>query len=403
MILDENNILHYVDRGLVNKNVNGEFTLYCYSKETFFSGEWNYVTKQCRGLVFHDGVQVNHPFPKIFNLNEVPETSYERVLELIETGHDYELLHKSNGHLTIVDYIGHLDKFLIHTKGSLQPNEMNEYDKELFFNRCSKMVSHIQSLRNDYGKAPSYTFLFESINPTDKHTLYDDDAKRYGENTLVLLGGYIKYKKYNLEETWNALDLWTLKSWARFAGIPVVDSYSNIDLSNKETVDALFKEENTEGYVIWFPGLDFRVKIKTDEYWKMRFLKELTSETIIDRFVKGGNSRLWSRYPEEIASKVVELLMEQFGSFIFDFAEVLSQETQWMSNKDVGLSEVYSKTEKSLIFQQRNGKINDIEGLASKNSGIRELFGTFMKDNHHLLTQLHDDLITYIEERNNNG
>jgi hypothetical protein len=384
-MITEEMIAPYVENGLVNKQTNGDFTIYCYSKETFFDKQWDEVTKACRGLVFYKGVKINNPFPKIFNLDETEDTTLDRVLELIET-HRYVLCHKANGHLTIVTYVPEVDDFIVHTKGSLQDNEMNEYDRRLFYKRFPNTIARVRKLGS------RMTFMYESINPSDKHTLYDQEVLRYGEDQLVLLGGYFHTL---CDDQWHSLPPYSLLSWAAIDSIPVVKMDDAFDLDSNRIAD-LFKEEDTEGYVIWFPAIDFRVKIKTDEYWKLRFIKDLKPEVIIDRFVAGGAGRLWSRYPEEIADKVVELVSDSFKRFYLSLVEQLPVSFVMMTRKEVGMSETLSPLVKSLIFAYKDDRLNNVERMMT-NSKLRQAYFELVSLKE--LNNIQDELVAFIEDR----
>jgi len=379
----------YVDKGLVKRNVLGDFTLYCYSQETFFDKSWDEVTKSCRGLVFYKGEIVNNPFPKIFNLDEVEETSLDHVMSLIAGGQEYVLCHKVNGHLCIVDYIAELDKFLVHTKGSLQDNEMNQSDKEMFFTQQTHMIEKIRS------NGASVTFMFESIHEDDQHTLYEQEVSRYGgRNNLVLLGGY--YENPHKKSDWKSLPPWSLQKWAKYSGTPCVE-YDEEKALDQDTIKLMFDEIDTEGYVIWFTNLDFRVKVKTTDYWKMRFRKELTPDTIIDKFVSGGQERIQNRYPEEIADKAVELIKLYFMRYMEYFVSKIPSYAYGMTNKQVGLSDDLTSMQKSIMFSsKKDGKVFK-KFIDSKQ--FRLDFKAYMNDNESYKKDIADSLIKYIEER----
>lgn len=387
----------YVQRGLLNKNVSGDLTLYVYSKECFFGGHWDEVTKACRGLVFRNGEQINHPFPKIFNLDENPGVTFNGVMCMIENDVPYAICHKINGHLTIVDYIPELEKFIVHTKGSLQDNEMNSEDATMFFNQRLKMMQKVKALGD------RFTFMFESVHETDPHTLYDQEVERYGKNKLVLLGGY-----YHDGKNWQSLPPFSLYSWSLLDNQPYAQfvngergSFLNYgsDSLNRETINAMFEEQNTEGYVIWFPTLDFRVKIKTTDYWAMRFRKELTADTIIDRFVSGGDHRLFNRYPEEIADKVVELVSYYFDVFVTkEYMINMPREAYKKTRKQIGLSDEYSKIQKSLLFTMfSKGGIRARDFMSNKT--FRLAFKDFMDYNSGYKDEIKKSLIQFIEDR----
>jgi len=380
----------YVDKGLVKRNVLGDFTLYCYSQETFFDKSWDDVTKSCRGLIFYKGEITNHPFPKIFNLDEVEETSLDQVMTLIDNDEKYVICHKVNGHLCIVDYVSELDKFLVHTKGSLQDNEMNQIDKEMFFTEHTNMI---QKIRSNGERA---TFMFESLHDSDKHTLYDQDVTKYGENKLVLLGAYYYFTNGADQKRWKSLLPWSLQKWASLDGNPCVEHDEEKAL-DQDTIKLMFDEIDTEGYVIWFTNLDFRVKVKTTDYWKMRFRKELTPDTIIDKFVSGGQERIQNRYPEEIADKAVELIKLYFMRYMEYFVSKIPSYAYGMTNKQVGLSDDLTSMQKSIMFSsKKDGKVFK-KFIDSKQ--FRLDFKAYMNDNESYKKDIADSLIKYIEER----
>ena len=255
----------YVDRGLVKRNVSGDFTLYCYSQETFFDKSWDDVTKSCRGLVFYKGEIVNHPFPKIFNLDENEETTLDQVMTLIDNDEKYVICHKVSGHLCIVDYIAELDKFLVHTKGSLQDNEMNQSDKEMFFTQHTNMIQKIQS------NAASATFMFESIHEDDQHTLYEQEVSRYGgRNNLVLLGGYRENPQRKGQ--WKSLAPWSLKKWAEYSGTPCVE-YDEEKALDHDTIKLCLMRLTQKATLSGLPISIFESRSKPQTTGKCGFVK----------------------------------------------------------------------------------------------------------------------------------
>lgn len=379
----------YVEDGLLNRNDLGDYQLYCYTKETFFKKQWDDITKACRGLVLYKGEVVNHPFPKIFNLDEVGDVSSELVEQYLKQ-YQYHLYHKVNGHLTIVDYVPETTEFLVHTKGSLQPNEMNSYDKQLFMKRCHRLMSKVIELEKHTIIPTRYTFLFESINPTDPHTLYEKEVERYGDDTLVLLGGYMNHEGAG----WVAFDSFSLESWGRLAEIPVVQTFKR-EL-NGDVIQEMFQEKNTEGYVIWFPEIDLRVKIKTTDYWAMRFKKDLSTDMIIDKFVAGGNERLWSKYPEEVADEIVKTLKEHFATFLKTMVASIPANSATMTRKEVGISDEFPPLLKFLIFSYMDGTVTNPD-LMVRNKALRFEFKGYMDEYPLLKECINTQLMEYME------
>jgi RNA ligase len=75
----------YIDRGLVIKqdHPNLPLSIYNYSRECQYSGKWDDITLNCRGLVLdNDGNVIAKPFPKFFNYEElkpedIPNENFE--------------------------------------------------------------------------------------------------------------------------------------------------------------------------------------------------------------------------------------------------------------------------------------------------------------------------------------
>jgi len=54
--------------------------LFCYTKQCFFDrNSWNETTISHRGRLYFENVKVNHPFKKIFNVDEADSTQSDIV------------------------------------------------------------------------------------------------------------------------------------------------------------------------------------------------------------------------------------------------------------------------------------------------------------------------------------
>src|SRR5690554_6002229 len=92
----------YEARGLLRASRMGDFTLFCYTQDTFYGeNTWDNITMNHRGRLYYKGVPVNSPMPKIFNLDEVNMTSFELISEMM-CNVPYEVYDKANGHLFMV-------------------------------------------------------------------------------------------------------------------------------------------------------------------------------------------------------------------------------------------------------------------------------------------------------------
>ena len=305
--------------------------LFCYTKKCFFGDDtWDDVTKSHRGQLYFENKKVNKPFTKIFNVDEVPETEHNHVYDRMEN-EPYEIYDKANGHLFIVsmfvDSKGE-QHVVFSTKGSL-PNSDND-----LLNNDIRVFTELYGERLDVfcNAFPNTTLMFEAIVEHDKHSLYDLQVEQYGsKNTFVLLGASFNMAKsysdaaqeYDLNSIYHSKhnnttlseDPWVESAWshlehiANYIGCPVIKKYDSIEgspLSWKEHTDR-------EGYVIHFLTDNTRVKVKTNEYWKNRFMKDLTLEKMLGVYVKGGRDLFLEKFPEEIAVNCLNVIEIQFS------------------------------------------------------------------------------------------
>jgi len=366
--------------------------LFCYSRECFLSRtNWNELTKSHRGALYKNGRPVNKPFRKIFNIDEVEETERDKILKRMES-EPYSVMHKANGHLFIVS--SYLDEdfeqqLVMHTKGSLMnpENDLLYDDIQVFSGLYSKgLVNFLKAF-------PNATLMFEAVVAHDKHSMYDHDKERYGENAFVLLG--VNVFEHN---EWHELEPEGVKNVSKVLGCPHVDFFSTSEDLSK-TFDAWYDHKNTEGYVIWFLNDGFRVKIKTKEYWANRFKKDLSVERILSMFKAKGDSKFQLKLPEEVSDDIIEIIDEAYRTWwslhwieahkisdFFEYDKELSDEER---------KELFTRTD--ITIQQKQFLLaisenkNPIDEIW-KSKKIRNAFYDFvMNDNeyyHMLETQL---------------
>lgn len=274
--------------------------LFCYSRETFLSrSNWNDLTKSHRGALYYKGEMVNKPFEKIFNLGEVDETEKGLVYDRMAT-EDYTVLHKANGHLFIIS--SWFDPELggahvvSHTKGSLlnPQNDLLRDDLNVFAGLYSAGMDRLLTTFNDV------TLMFEAIVSHDKHSMYEHDSKRYGENAFVLLGANVKESP---DAEWQEANYELLGYFAQIIGCPLVECGEP-----DGSVDSWFDHSETEGYVIWFHSDGARVKVKTKEYWAGRFKSDLNVDRVMSMFRSSGKRKFELKLPEEVSDRIIELV-----------------------------------------------------------------------------------------------
>lgn len=295
--------------GLLRMTKDGDYELFCYTQDTFWSKDgWNDLTKSHRGALYHKANQVNRPFQKIFNLGEVPETEVSIVEERMEK-EPYRVMHKANGHLFIVscfrDEKGE-QHVVFHTKGGFPgpQNDLLNDDIRIFWSLYGEQMDKVVNA------FPNSTWMFEAIVAHDKHTLYDKEVERFGEeNCFVLLGANVR----GLEE-WVEFPYDQLVNISKMIGCPVIDEFDDLEGKPEHWLD----HRDTEGYVIHFLNDNHRIKIKTKEYWGIRFKKDLSAERILSMFKKSGDGKIRNKLPEEVAEEILFILDASYQSWWYN-------------------------------------------------------------------------------------
>lgn len=231
-ILDMRNLKIMIGQGFISarKHATAPYTIYNYTHKCQFDREWNKETRQCRGLILNQYMEViARPFPKFFNYEEYAEG------ELALPMAPCEVYEKMDGSLGILYFIGHTP--YISTRGSFESPQAIKAT-EILHTR----YDHV-TFRKDI------TYLFEIIYPANRIVI------DYGaQEDLVLLAMIDNEsgKDVELEDI----------------GMPIVkryDSTSDFDKLAEQDV------ENREGYVLKFNN-GFRMKVKFAEYKRLHRL-----------------------------------------------------------------------------------------------------------------------------------
>lgn len=274
-------ILKQVELGYVSKQKHPEFDLfiYNYTPKTQYDGEWNEVTKMCRGLILDsEGTVIARPFSKFFNLGEhEPEEIPNEPFEVFE---------KMDGSLGICFHYG--GRWNMATRGSFQSDQAKQGQEML--NDC-----YLKDLRVDH------TFLFEIIYRENRIVV-----DYGGDERLVMLGAINK-------ETGEEMPRGVLCS-EHFDWDIVEQVYNIKDIYGMQVLDT---DGNKEGFVIRFEK-GFRVKVKFDEYVRLhRILTNITSRKIWELLKdKEDFEDILDRVPDEFykwVKGVRDYLENQYG------------------------------------------------------------------------------------------
>jgi hypothetical protein len=304
-VISQRDILNaYVEDGRLSRKTttrNGvDYEIYCYTKLAFFAFNWDEILISHRGKVYRSDTfqPINNPIPKIFNIGEQPESSMERLEQLLEE-EPYEILDKVNGHLVIVspDASTQFKNVLVSTKGSF----------EGFVEKDEDLLHRMGVLRQIKHHSLNYTLMFECLAEYDKHLWYEEQKARYGgEDTMVLLAGVDN----NTGEECTYDQLLTI-SW--IIGSRLATKYPHLEGTD---VNKWFEHKGIEGYVVHFPAIGQRIKVKTKEYTTLRYLKEISSEKLVNFLYNSQMFNMYLEFDEEMYP-ILEALKEDMRNFLF--------------------------------------------------------------------------------------
>lgn len=353
----QNLLSSYVEsNGLSRKSTskNGvNYDLYCYTKEAFFAREWDEILISHRGKIYNadTGHVVNNPIPKIFNLNEHETSSFEN-LERLLASEPYEILDKVNGHLVIVspDASTQFKNILVSTKGSFE--EMAKKDEDLL--HLMGVIRFIKHL------SLNYTMMFECLAEYDKHLWYEEQKARYGgDDTMVLLAAVDN-------NTGEELNYDQLRQLSWMIAAPLVTRYEHLKGTD---VNSWFEHKGIEGYVIHFPESKVRIKVKTNEYVALRYLKEITTEKLVTSLYNSQMFNLYLELDEELYPLLEALKRDQRVFLDLEVSKIPADVTT--NRTEIAESKTLNKIQKAWLLGHQTPEY--IEGMMDR-KGFRKSF-----------------------------
>lgn len=253
----------YIDSGLVNEQFHPEFPLviYNYSQKCQFSKAWDEVTMMCRGLIVNKDTYeiVARPFTKFFNYEE------HLALGLPVPSEEPIAIRKLDGSLGILYWWNDLP--FIATRGSFTSNQ-------------AIWATEWVRKNLDYSQFDvNYTYLFEIIYPENKIVV------SYDFSGLVMIG---------------AMSIENQPIGERGVRVP-----PNIQLATRVPYTGYhaLKEMNTpneEGFVLFFPRSNVRMKIKFDDYIRLHKIVTGLSEIGIWEMLREGKNPITPEIPDEM-------------------------------------------------------------------------------------------------------
>lgn len=301
----------YIEKKLISENVhpeNEDVRIFNYTQHCQFEGAWDEVTVQCRGLIMNvkTGEILARPFQKFFNYQEhvakgwVIPTSKPVVTE------------KLDGSLGILYWLN--GKPWIATRGSFV-SEQAQWATNYF-----RTYADRTGLTND-----GWTHLFEIIYPANRIVV------NYDYSDLVYLVSI---------NTVNGFSLSIDYPFRKVKNIP------NDDVQNLLKLD----EPNSEGFVLFYPLENIRMKIKFPEYVRLHKIITGVSEIGIWEILKDDPKKLQElidKVPDEFFQWVKKVSM----SLISRYEDILGEcfKANIMMDLEVG----DTRKEKALFIQQQ--------------------------------------------------
>jgi len=274
--------LHYnVEAGFVREQRHPQYphlAIYNYTPAAVYENVWNDVTRQCRGLIVDRsaggfGKVIARPLPKFWSAEQLEGRPDLGVIPATEP---FRIFDKADGSLGIVYYKPDGD-YAMATRGSFTSDQA-ELGTQLLYEHpiCDELRRH---------EYEGLTLLFEIVGPSNRIVL------EYPEDALLLLGGV------------------NIATGQFYPPSEVGNGY----LSVEEYHSAVLQEgdrPNKEGYVLWWPHNDFRVKVKHDEYKRLHAIVTMANtKTVWRALMEGARSELMD-LPDEFLEPVKKLIAQ---------------------------------------------------------------------------------------------
>jgi hypothetical protein len=276
-------ILPYIEKKLISEQVhpeNPDVRIFNYTQHCQFEAAWDDITMQCRGLIMNvkTGEILAKPFPKFFNYGEYIDKKWPipnerpRIAEKLDGS--LGILYSLNG------------KPWIATRGSFTSDQA---------------IWATKWWRENMGEAETtnkITNLFEIIYPENRIVI------NYDFSGLVYLTSL--FTETGIDCTSDPRILFGAE-----IRTPIYYHYENI--AELEKLDT----PNSEGFVLFYPKANKRIKIKFPEYVRLHKLITGISEIAIWEHLREGNTLedLLEKVPDEFfkwVESVQNKLNDQF-------------------------------------------------------------------------------------------
>ena len=282
--------------GLLSAKDDGSLRLFCYTPRCVHDRAWNPTTRAARGIIFDSrtGECVARPFPKFFNLGEMPETMPNALPDLRFAVED-----KIDGSLGIAFF--YAGQWQITTKGAFHSEQARFAAMKL-----------LPKLNLD--EAPrDHTLLFEIIYP-DNRIVVD-----YGETERLTLLSAIETNTGKEKSIAGRAKLAKdLRTWTP-------ELFQHRDVRNLPHGEA---GTAREGYVVRYAD-GLRVKVKAPQYLTIhRLIDRVSPKRVLDMIEQGSDDETRALIPDDLAGEFDDVhatLKTSIDSLLRGAAEVYGE------------------------------------------------------------------------------
>lgn len=287
MQVDFDRLMQYHEDGRLRHSTDERRGLHvwCYSQSTVYNGQWDDLTRLCRGLVTDgEGNVVSRPFPKFFNWGQ-PEAPGPEITSKAFWSYD-----KMDGTLIIVGADANGD-VVVSTKASFSTWHSEAAAK----------------LLDGFVPVPGSTAVFELIHPSNRIVV------DYGDREELVLLGAVAHA--------DGCDHFSPEDYAIESGWPgALCPPQKLHLPTLlQTVQNPEAGTNREGFVLVWPNPDGpsdRVKIKFAQYIQLHHvLSRISNVGVWEAMRDGTFDTLLDLVPDEVYDKVRECQLDILSDY----------------------------------------------------------------------------------------
>lgn len=321
----------YFNNGLLTKQTHPYFdlTIWNYTPKVQYERLWDSTTKICRGLVTNSvGERVAIPFPKFFNIEEIPNEQIPN--------QSFEVFEKMDGSLGILFHYN--GEWVMASRGSFT-SEQSLRAKKILDTKYLEFYEHADI---------NHTYLFEIIYPENRIVVDYN-----GEEKLVLLS--IVHTPNAVEVNFNYVQYFGNKT-----NIEVVKKYDSIE---DYTILKDIISNDSEGFVIRFRD-GFRMKIKGEEYIRLHRIITNVSTRDVWEYLKENKpfDELLDKVPDEFYTWVKdtkESLENQFNEIKLK----VEKEFRTLINKKEYAEKIKDNPIKHLLFKRLDSYSQEMDKI----------------------------------------